>query len=125
LRPALTLALLVTACAQIDKADAPLPLLKGQTVASVAAKLGDPEQQDGALVWTMETRAPVTPVPSTRVSYASGVPNKIETLSYPDPPRVETCTLRVVADGAGTIASNEWQGSRAGCYAMSRKLTSP
>jgi hypothetical protein len=102
-----------------------LPSLKGQTVSSLTAKLGTPEQQDGAFVWTLQTRAPLTPVPSTRVNYAVGVPNTIDTVSYPVAPPIETCTLRVVADGAGVVASNTWDGSRAGCYAMSRKLTSP
>ncbi|MBL6615299.1 MAG: hypothetical protein ISP45_14900 [Reyranella sp.] len=73
----------------------------------------------------METQAPATPVPSTRVSYAAGVPNTIDTLSYPVPRPMESCSLRVVADLTGRIASNSWDGSRAGCYAMSRKLTSP
>ena len=120
------MALLAAACTQIEKADAPLPSLKGQTVSSITAKLGAPEQQpDGALAWTVETRPPATPVPSTRVSYAVGVPNTIDTLSYPVPGPMETCILRIVADGAGRIASNTWDGSRAGCYAMSQKLTSP
>lgn len=113
---------MVAACAQVEKADAPLPSLKGQSVSSITATLGAPERQDGVLVWTTATRAPVTPVPSTRVNYATGVPNTIDTLSYPDPPRVEICTLRASVDGAGNIVSNEWQGSRAGCYDAARKI---
>src|SRR5262245_52464341 len=106
MRAALALALAVAACAQAEKADAPLPSLKGRAVSSIAARLGAPEPQpDGALVWTMETRPPATPVPSTRVSYAAGVPNTVETLSYPVPRPMETCTLRAIADGAGRILS--------------------
>jgi hypothetical protein len=92
----------------------------------VTARLGAPELQqvDGRTVhvWTVEYRAPATPVPSTRVSYATGIPNTIDTLSYPDPPRVETCTLRAWLDGAGNIAANEWQGSKAGCYDAARRI---
>jgi hypothetical protein len=102
-------------------------MLKGQPVSAIVAKLGPPDSQqqiDGrtAYVWTVETRAPATPVPSTRVSYAAGVPNKIETLSYPDPPRMERCTLRAFVDGAGNITSTDWQGSNAGCYDAQQKL---
>jgi hypothetical protein len=75
-----------------------------------------------AYVWTVETRAPATPVPSTRVSYAAGVPNKIDTLSYPGPPRMERCTLRAFVDGAGNVTSTDWQGSNAGCYDAQQKL---
>ena len=62
------------------------------------------------------------PVPSTRVSYAAGVPNTIETLSYPDPPRTVSCTLRAFVDAAGNVTSSDWQGSNAGCYDAQQKL---
>jgi hypothetical protein len=73
-------------------------------------------------LWTSQTRAPATPEPSSRVSYASGRPNTIETMSYPDPPEMESCSLRAVVDGAGQIVSSAWDGSKAGCYAMQQKL---
>jgi hypothetical protein len=120
-----------SACAPAATAtDSPPPTVQGRSAASVTAKFGPPEirqQSDGrtAYLWTSATRAPATPVPSTRVSYATGRPNTIETLSYPDPPEMESCTLRAVVDGAGQIVSSDWEGSRAGCHAMSQRLTSP
>ena len=103
------------------------PTLAGQPVSAIVAKLGPPDSQqqiDGRLayVWTVETRAPATPVPSTRVSYAAGVPNTIETMTYPDPPRMERCTLRAFVDGAGNVTATDWQGSNAGCYDAQQKL---
>jgi hypothetical protein len=124
-------ALMASACAApAARIDAPPPSMSGRSAASVTAKFGSPEvrqQSDGrtAYLWTSETRAPATPVSSTRVSYAAGRPNSIETLSYPDPPEMESCTLRAVIDGAGQIVSSDWDGSRAGCLAMQQKLTSP
>jgi hypothetical protein len=117
----------VTACVTTQGGESPPPQLKGQPVSAITARLGPPESQeqiDGrtAYVWTAQTRAPATPVPSTRVSYASGVPNKIETLSYPDPPRMERCTLRAFVDAAGNVTSTDWQGSNAGCYDAQQKL---
>ena len=107
--------------------ESPPPDLKGRPVSTITARLGPPDSQqqiDGrtAYVWTVETRAPATPVPSTRVSYAAGVPNTIDTLSYPDPPRMERCTLRAFVDGAGNVTSTDWQGSNAGCYDAQQKL---
>jgi hypothetical protein len=107
--------------------ESPPPDLKGRAVSTITARLGPPDSQqqiDGrmAYVWTVETRAPSTPVPSTRVSYAAGVPNTIDTLSYPDPPRRDSCTLRAFVDGAGNVSSTDWQGSNAGCYDAQRKL---
>lgn len=61
-------------------------------------------------------------VPSTRVSYAVGRPNTVDTLSYPDPPRRESCTLHAFVDGAGNVTSTDWQGSNAGCYDAQQKL---
>jgi hypothetical protein len=107
--------------------ESPPPQLKGQPVSGIVARLGPPDSQeqiDGrtAYVWTVQTRVPSTPVPSTRVSYAVGLPNTIDTLSYPDPPRRESCTLRAVVDGSGNVASTDWQGSNAGCYDAQQKL---
>ena len=107
--------------------DSPPPQLNGQPVSAITARFGPPDSQqqmDGrtAYVWTVQTRAPATPVPSTRVSYPNAVPNTIETLSYPDPPRMERCTLRAVVDAAGNVTSTDWQGSNAGCYDAQRKL---
>ena len=103
------------------------PQLTGQAVSGIVARLGPPDSQeqiDGrtAYVWTVESRVPATPVPSTRVTYATGIPNTIDTLSYPDPPRRETCTLRAFVDGAGNVTSTDWQGSNAGCYDAQQKL---
>jgi hypothetical protein len=119
-----------SACAPAVTADSPPPTVQGRSAASVTAKFGPPEirqQSDGraAYLWTSQTRAPATPVPSTRVSYATGRPNTIETLSYPDPPEMESCTLRATVDSAGQIVSGDWDGSRVGCHDMQRKLTSP
>jgi hypothetical protein len=55
-------------------------------------------------------------------SLCYGLPNTIDTLSYPDPPRRETCTLRAFVDGAGNVTSTDWQGSNAGCYDAQQKL---
>jgi hypothetical protein len=101
--------------------DSPPPQLKGQPVSGIVARLGPPASQhqiDGrtAYVWTVETRAPATPVPSTRVSYSAGVP------SYPDPPRMERCTLCAFVDGSSNVSSTDWQGSNAGCYDAQQKL---
>ena len=95
-------------------------------MSTITARLGPPDSQqqiDGrtAYVWAVETRAPATPVPSTRVSYANGRPNIIETLSYPDP-RMERCALRAIVDGTGNVISTNWQGSNAGCYDAQQKL---
>ena len=108
-------------------AESPPPDLKGRPASTIAGRLGPPDSQqqiDGrtAYVWTVEARAPVTPVPSTRVSYAAGVPNTIETLKYPDPPRMERCTLRAFVDGSANVTSTDWQGSNAGCYDAQQKL---
>jgi hypothetical protein len=121
-------AALVTACVTTQGGESPPPQLKGQPLSGIVARLGPPDSQqqiDGrtAYVWTVEARAPATPVPSTRVSYPTGRPNTIETLSYPDPPRVESCTLRAFVDGAGNVTSTDWQGSNAGCYDVQQKLT--
>jgi hypothetical protein len=94
----------------------------------VTARLGPPgssEKLDGGTVdtWLWETRAPATPVPATRVSYAAGVPNIVDTVAYPVPGQIESCVLRVVANATGSITSTAWQGSRAGCYALSLKAT--
>ena len=107
--------------------DSPPPQLTGQPVSAISARLGPPDSQqqiDGrtVYVWTVATRAPATPVPTTRVSYAARVPNKIDTLSYPDPPRTERCTLRAFVDGAGNVTSTDWQGSNAGCYDAQQKV---
>ena len=96
-------------------------------MSTISARLGPPDSQqqiDGrtAYLWTVETRAPATPVPSTRVNYAAGVPNTIDTLSYPDPPRRESCTLRAFVDAAGNVTATDWQGSNAGCYNAQQKL---
>ena len=84
LAPLLVVAL-ATACVTTQGSESPPPDLKGRPVSTITARLGPPNSQqqiDGrtAYVWTVETRAPATPVPSTRVSYADGVPNTIETL---------------------------------------------
>lgn len=104
----------------------PAPALAGQSASAITAKLGPPQQQqiDGrtAYVWQSETRGPQTPVTTTRVSYAAGRPNSIETMSYPDPPEMETCTLRAYVDGAGRIVSTEWDGSNLACSDMQQKL---
>ncbi|SEO14018.1 hypothetical protein SAMN02990966_01145 [Rhodospirillales bacterium URHD0017] len=107
--------------------ESPPPQLKGQPLSAITARLGpadSQEQIDGrtAYVWNVQTRAPATPVPSTRVSYPTGRPNTIETLSYPDPPRQESCTLRAFVDGAGNVTSTDWQGSNAGCYDAQQRL---
>ena len=70
----------------------------------------------------MDTRTPATPVPSTRVNYAAGLPNTTDTASYPDTPRRVSCTLRAFVDGAGNVTSTDWQGSNAGCYDAQQKL---
>lgn len=120
----LFLTLALSTCAPRQSAP---PTVEGRPVSAIVAKLGSPESQqqiDGrtAYIWTVETRAPATPVPSTRVSYAAGVPNTIETLTYPDPPRMERCTLRAFVDGAGNVTATDWQGSNAGCYDAQQKL---
>jgi len=120
----LFLALVLSTCAPVRDV---LPPVEGQPLSAIIARLGPPDSQqhvDGriAYVWTVETRAPATPVPSTRVSYADGRPNTIDTLSYPDPPRMERCTLRAFVDGAGNVTSTDWQGSNAGCYDAQQKL---
>ena len=120
-------ALAAAACVTTQGTEAPPPNLKGQPVSAISARLGPPSSQsqvDGRTVyaWRVRTEAPETPVPSTRVSYASGRPNTVDTMSYPDPPRMDSCTLRVVVDAAGTITSTEWQGSNAGCYDAQQKL---
>ena len=93
----------------------------------MTAKLGPPtsqQQVDGrtVYVWESQIRAPVTPVPATRVSYAAGLPNTVDTLALPVQGQAETCVLRAVVDGAGTVASTEWQGSKAACFTLSQKL---
>jgi hypothetical protein len=115
------------ACVTTQGSAVPPPDLKGQDASAISTRLGPPDTQqqiDGrtAYLWVVETRQPETPVPSTRVSYAVGRPNTIDTLTYPDPPRMETCTLRAFVDGAGKVTSMDWQGSNAGCYDAQQKL---
>ena len=106
-----------------DDAGSREPATRSQGTARVDDyRTAGPSRFAAAYVWTVETRAPATPVPSTRVSYAAGVPNTIETLKYPDPPRMERCTLRAFVDGAGNVTSTDWQGSNAGCYDAQQKL---
>lgn len=120
-------ALAVSACVTSAGRETALPDLKGRNVSTIVARLGPSDFQepvDGrtAYSWTVETRAPATPVRTTRVSYAAGVPNNIETMAYPDPPRVATCALRALVDGAGIVTATDWQGSKAGCADAARKL---
>ncbi|TAJ35063.1 MAG: hypothetical protein EPO67_05370 [Reyranella sp.] len=120
----MTVAACAPAAAPIDAAP---PALTGQKVSDLVAKLGPPgsqQQVDGRNVytWESEIRAPLTPVPSTSVSYAAGRPNTVDTLALPMQGEREICVLRAVVDGAGTVLSSDWQGPRAACFALSRKL---
>ena len=119
--------LAAAACVTTQGSEAPPPDLKGQPMSAISARLGPPDSQSqvaGGTVytWRVSTEAPETPVPSTRVSYATGRPNTIETLSYPDPPRMNTCTLSAVVDATGKVMKTDWQGSKAGCYDAQQKL---
>lgn len=104
----------------------PAPSLAGQSASTITSRLGPPEQQQvesrTLYVWKYETRAPATPMPATRVSYAAGRPNTVDTIAYPDPPEMEACTLRAFVDGAARIVSTAWDGSRAACFDMQQKL---
>ena len=97
-------------------------------MSTIAARLGPPDLQqqiDGSHRLCLDggdPRAGHAGAVDPRRATPAGVPNTIETLSYPDPPRMERCTLRAFVDGAGNVTSTDWQGSNAGCYDAQQKL---
>ena len=115
-------ALLLAGCGQVQTVGSDFSGLKGQSIASVVARLGPPVSQQGATsVWTDRVRDD-TPVRQERTVVNNGQPTTIEVMARPDPPIMRTCTLTVQADGAGTIVSVERDGTSAACAPMARKV---
>jgi hypothetical protein len=125
LRP-LLLAAAIAACAPIETIDAKVGQLRGQPVQSVVQRLGDADSRapaaDGtAWVWQVQVRVPHAPITETTTTYATGFRSVGETTGYSDVPLPETCTLRVLADGAGIISSAEARGGNGACASVLHK----
>ena len=93
----------------------------------VVQRLGDADSRasvaDGtAWVWQVRVRVPHAPVTETTMTYATGFRSVGQTMGYSDVPLPETCTLRVLADGAGIISSAEARGSNGACASVVHKL---
>jgi hypothetical protein len=126
LRP-LFLAGAIAACAPIETIEAKVGQLKGQPVQNVVQRLGDADSRmpaaDGTVwVWQMRVRVPHAPITETTTTYATGFRSVSQTAGYSAVPLPETCTLRVLADGAGTISSAEARGSNGACASVVHKL---
>ena len=107
-----------------------LAKLKGQPIANVTARLGNPESQQPSLggatfFWTYSVRVEYAPVTRSRTEYGSGRPNTYETRGYSDLPTTQFCRLQVATDSNGTIAEAVHSGSNAACASMVRKLVAP
>jgi phosphate-selective porin len=99
--------------------------LRGQPVETVIAKLGPPASQQttgGATtyVWTMQFQVDMA-TRTTRTDYSAGRPNTNETIEMR--PQMQSCTLSVVADGAGVITDADQQGPYQACSELVDKLT--
>ena len=124
---ALALLLLVAACGNVEPVPGEVAKLKGQTVATAIARLGNPTAQEPATggttyVWVNEVTVVGEPVRTTETSYASGRPSTSENMTYSTLPQRKTCTLRAMADSAGVILSAAATGDNAACAEFGRKL---
>lgn len=120
-------ALVLSVCASAAAQPKELMALKGQPVQPVIDKLGPPasEQKTGGsttYVWNMEALVD-TPTRTTTTEYSAGRPNSVETMVMR--PQRQTCILRLVADGAGTIGEVEPKGPFPACAAIVDKLIGP
>jgi hypothetical protein len=118
----LAAALLLAGCGQVQTIQSDFSGLKGQSIASVVARVGPPASQQGATSVWMDRVADDTPVRQERTTVNNGVPTTIEVMVRPVPPIMRTCTLTVQADGAGTIVSVERDGTSVACAPMARKV---
>jgi hypothetical protein len=126
LRP-LLLAAAVVACAPIETIEAKVGQLRGQPVQGVVQRLGDadsrvPAAAGTAWVWQVRVRVPHAPITETTTTYATGFRSVGQTTGYSDVPLPETCTLRVLADGADIISSAHATGPNAACASVVHKL---
>ncbi len=117
--------LTVAACGSVQTIDASFAGLKGQPIASAVTRLGTPESRQPSAsgttyVWTDRVRDD-TPVPTQKTTYENGRAATVEVMARPEPPVWRTCTLNVLADGAGTIVSAASVGTSAACAPMARK----
>jgi hypothetical protein len=124
---AFALLLLVAACGNVEPVAGEVAKLKGQTVATAIARLGNPTAQEPAsggttYVWTNEVSVVGAPVRTTETSYASGRPQTSESTAISTLPQRKSCTLRAMADGAGVILSAVTTGDNAACAEFGRKL---
>jgi hypothetical protein len=81
-----------------------------------------PAANGTAWVWQVRVRVPHAPITETTTSYATGFRSVGQTTGYSDVALPETCTLRVLADGAGLISSAEARGSNGACASMVHNL---
>jgi hypothetical protein len=121
----LSMVLVAAACAPVQSIDTSFAGLKGQSVASAAARLGPPASQQTsangtAAVWTDRVQDD-TPVPTQQVTFENGRPTTREVMARPEPPIFRTCTLEVQSDAAGTIVSVQRTGTSAACAPLARK----
>ena len=126
LRP-LLLAGALAACAPIETIEAKVGQLKGRPVQDVVQRLGDADGRapaaDGmAWIWQLRVRVPHVPITEATTTYATGFRSVGQTTGYSDVPLPETCTLRVMADGAGLISSAEARGGNGACASVVHKL---
>jgi len=124
---AIALLLLVAACGNVEPVPGEVAKLKGQTVATAIARLGNPTSQEAGsggttYVWVNEVSVVGAPVRTTETSYASGRPQTSETTAISTLPQRKTCTLRAMADSAGVILSAGATGDNAACAEFGRKL---
>jgi hypothetical protein len=126
LRP-LLLAGAIAACAPIETIEAKMGQLKGQPVQDVVQRLGDadshaPAVNGTAWIWRVRVGVPHAPITETTTTYATGFRSVGQTMGYSDVPLPETCTVRVLTDGAGLISSAEARGGNGACAWVVHKL---
>jgi len=116
--------LAVSACTQVAAPDPDLARLKGQPIQPVIAKFGAPASEqkvDGgtSYAWTMDSRVEM-PERRTVTDYSTGRANQIETTVMVA--KMQSCTLRLRADGGGLVTAVEQDGPYQACGAFADRL---
>jgi len=111
-----------TGCGPVQSIDTDFGGLKGQPIASVEARLGPPESQQGSVsVWTDRVRDD-TPVLTDKTVFDNGRATTIQVMERPQFPPLKTCILTVQADGVGIVVAVERSGTSAACAPLARKV---
>ncbi len=121
----LFIALSLSACVTTAPPQQDVAKLKGQSVQTVIAKLGQADSQQqgpGGTTYVWATETPVNmPVTQTTMEYSTGRPNAVETVVFV--PKMQPCTWRVTADATGVISAAEQDGTYAACGPFASKLS--